>query len=125
MEGETSSAGEYDWTPNTIHSVKQKTHSTRSVNSNGPEFFSITALVYNRPIKFFIDSCSQVTLIPTSQFNKTTPLRPLETEYRYVNYKLIQFEGQTNARVEINGTRKELEISVTTKITNLLLGLDW
>ena len=35
MEEETSSANEDDWTPNTIHSVKQKIHSTRSVSSNG------------------------------------------------------------------------------------------
>ena len=56
MEEETSSANEDDWTPNTIHSVKQKIHSTRSVNSNGPDFFTITALVNNRPIKLIIDS---------------------------------------------------------------------
>ena len=35
IEGETSSAVEDDWTPNTIHSVKQKIHSTRSTNNNG------------------------------------------------------------------------------------------
>ena len=38
-EGETSSGGEDDWTPNTIHSVKQGIHSTLSMNSNGPELF--------------------------------------------------------------------------------------
>ena len=70
MEGETSSPVEDDWTLNTIHSVKQKIHSTRSMNSNGPEFFTISALVNNRPIKFIIDSGSPVTLIPKSQFNK-------------------------------------------------------
>ena len=47
MEGETRSAGEDDWTPNTIHSEEQKIHSTRSIKSNGPEFFTITALVNN------------------------------------------------------------------------------
>ena len=125
MEGETSSAGEDDWTPNTIHSVKQKIHSTRSMSSNGPEFFTITALVNNRPIKFIIDSGSPVTLIPKSQFNKLTPLHPLETEYRDVNDNRIRFEGKTTAKVEINGTRKELELLVTTKKTNPLLGLDW
>ena len=63
MKGETSSAGENDWTPNTIHSVKQKIHSTRSMYRNGPKFFTITALVNNRPIKFIIDSGSPITLI--------------------------------------------------------------
>ena len=125
MEGETSSAGEDDWTPNTIHSVKQKIHSTRSTNINGPEFFTVTALVNNRPIKFIIDSGSPVTLISKSQFNKITPLRTLETEYRDVNDNRIRFEGKTTAKVEINGTRKELELLITTKKTNLLLGLDW
>ena len=125
MAGETSSAGEDDLTPNTIHSVKQKIHSTRSMSNNGPEFFTITALVNNRPIKFIIDSGSPVTLIPKSQFNKLTSLHPLETEYRDVNDNRIRFEGKTTAKVEINGTRKELELLVTTKKTNPLLGLDW
>ena len=62
MEGKTSSAGEDDWTPNTIHSVKQKIHSTRSTNNNGPEFFTVTALVNNQPIKFIKISGSPVTL---------------------------------------------------------------
>ena len=80
MEGETSSAGENDWTPNTIHSVKQQIHSTRSTINNGPEFLTVTALVNNRPIKFIIDSGSPVTIISKSQFKKITPLRPLDTE---------------------------------------------
>ena len=125
MEGETSSSGEDDWTPNTIHSVKQKIHSTRSTNNNGPEFFTVTALVNNRQIKFIIDSGSPVTLISKSQFNKITRLRPLETEYRDVNDNRLRFEGKTTAKVEINGTRKELELLITTKKTNPLLGLDW
>ena len=92
MEEETSSANEDDWTPNTIHSVKQKIHSTRSINSNGPDFFTITALVNNRPIKFIIDSGSPVTLIPKSLFNNITQLHPLKTEYRDVNDNRIQFK---------------------------------
>ena len=125
MEEETSSANEDDWTPKTIHSVKQKIHSTRSINSNGPDFFTITALVNNRPIKFIIDSGSPVTLIPKSLFNNITQLHPLKTEYRVVNDNRIQFEGKTIAKVEIDGKQKELEILVTTKRTNPLLGLDW
>ena len=125
MEEETSSANEDDWTPNTIHSVKQKIHSTRSINSNGPDFFTITALVNNRPIKFIIDSGSPVTIIPKSLFNNITKLHPLKTEYRDVNDNRIQFEGKTIAKVEIDGIQRELEILVTTKRTNPLLGLDW
>ena len=127
MEGETSSAGEDYWTPNTIHSVKQKIHSTRSTNNNGPQFFTITALVINRPIKFIVDSGSPVTLISKSHLNKIIPLRPLETEYRDVNDRRIRLEGKTTAKVEIEikGTRKELELLVPTKKTNPLIGLDW
>ena len=125
MEGETSSAGEDVWTTNTIHLVKQKIHSTRSTNNNGPEFVTVTALVNNRPIKFIIDSGSPVTLITKLQFNTITPLRPLETEYKDVNDNRIRFEGKTTAKVEINGTRKELELLITTKKINPLLGLDW
>ena len=53
---EASSAEEDDWSPNTIHSVNQKVHSTCQTKKNGPEFFIRTALVNNRPINFIIDS---------------------------------------------------------------------
>ena len=107
--------------------MKQKIHLTRSTNNNGPEFFTNTALVNNRPVKFIINSGSPVTLISKSQFNKTkiTPLRPLETKYSDLNDNRIRFEGKTTAKVEINGTRKELELLITTKKTNPPLGLDW
>ena len=42
-----------------------------------------------------------------------------------MNDNRIRFEGKTTAKVEINGTRKELELLVTTQKTNPLLGLDW
>ena len=119
-----SSADDDDLSPNTIHSVNQEVHSTCQIKRNGPEFFTITALI-NRPIKFIIDSCSPVTLIPKSQFNGTTPLRPVGTEYRDVNDNRIKFEGKTTASVEINNKRNNLEILITTKKTNPLLGLDW
>ena len=62
-------------------------------------------------------------MIPKSQFNGITPLRPIGTEYRGVNDNRMKFEGKTTASVEINGKRNELLI--TTKKTNPLLGLDW
>ena len=80
QEHELSSAEDDDWSPNTIHSINQKIHSTRQMKKNGPEFFTLTALVNNRPIKFIIDSGSPVTLIPKSLFNRITPLKPVETE---------------------------------------------
>ena len=125
MEEETKIANEDDWTPNTILSVNQKIHSTRSVNSNGPDFFTTTALVNNRPIKFIIDSGSPVTLIPKPLFNNITQLHPLKTEYRDVNDNRIQLERKTMAKVEIDGKQKEREILVTTKRTNTLHGIDW
>ena len=48
----------------------------------------------------------------------------MEMEYRDVNNNWIQFEGNTPAKVEIKGARKDIEILVTTKKTNPLLGLD-
>ena len=103
MEQETNSAGEDDWTPNTIHSVEEKIRSTRSTNSNGPEFFTIPALVKNRPTKFIIDIGIPVTLISKSQFNNITPPHPLESGYRDVNDNRIQFERKTKTKVEIDG----------------------
>ena len=125
QEHETSSAEEDDWSPNTIHHINQKIHSTRQVNKDGPGFFTRNALVNKRPINFIIDSGSPVTLIPKSLFNETTPLKPLKTEYRDVNDNIIRFEGKTTAMVEINGQQNNLEILITTKKTNPLLGLDW
>ena len=125
QEQETSSSEEDEWSPNTVHCINQKIHSTRQVNKDGPDFFTLTALVNNRPIKFIIDSGSPVTLIPKSLFNGITPLKPLKTEYKDVNDNKIRFEGKTTATVEINGQRNNLEILITTKKTNPLLGLDW
>ena len=125
QDEETSSAEEDEWAPDTIHSIKQKIHSTQSTSINGPEFFTFTALVNNRPIKFIIDSGSPVTLIPKSLFNNITPLKPLETEYRDVNDNRINFEGKSIAKVNVNGKQKHLEILITTKKTNPLLGLNW
>ena len=71
------------------------------------------------------DSGSPVTLTPKSLFNGITQLKPLKTEYRDVNDNKIRFEGKTTATVERNGQRNILEILITTKKTNPLLGLDW
>ena len=66
-----------------------------------------------------------MTLILKSLFNGITPLKPLKTEYRDVFDNKIRFEGKTTATEEINGQRNNLEILITTKKTNPLLGLDW
>ena len=92
QEHETSSAEEDNWSPNTIHCVNQKIHSTRQMRKDGPDFFTLTALVNNRPIKFLIDSGSTVTLIPKSQFNRLTPPKPFEIKNRDLNDNQIRFE---------------------------------
>ena len=50
---------------------------------------------------------------------------PIGTEYRDVNDNRIKFEGKTIASVEVNGKRNNLEVLITAKKTNPLLGLDW
>ena len=50
---------------------------------------------------------------------------PIGTEYRDVNDNRIKFEGKTIASVEVNGKRNNLEVLITTKKINSLLGLDW
>ena len=125
QEDETSSAEEDNLSPNTIHCVIRKIHSPRQMREDGPDFFTLTPLVNNRPIKFIIYSGSLVTLLRKSQFKRKTPLKLLETEYRDVNDNQIRFEGKTTATVEIDRKRNNLEILVTTKKTNPLFGLDW
>ena len=47
-------------------------------------------------------------------------------EYRDVNNnKTKKFEGKTTAEVETNGETKNLELLITTRRTNPLLGLEW
>ena len=72
-----------------------------------------------------IDTCSPKTLIPKSKFNKVTALKLITVDYRYVNANKIKFEGRTTAYFELDGTKHQLEILVTTKNTHPLLGLDW
>ena len=124
-ESEAKSAEEDEWTPNKIHLITKTIHSTKQTASDGQPFITKTALVNNRPIKFTIDSGSPVTLIPKQMFNQITPMRPLQTEYRDVNNNKIQFEGKTIANVEFNRETQKLELLITTKKTNPLLGLDW
>ena len=91
---------------------------------NGPPFYTTTVLVNNRPIKFIIDTGSPVTLIPKSKFNKVTTFKPITVDYRDVNDNTIKFEGRTTANVELDGTKQQLELLVTTKNTHPLHGLD-
>ena len=124
-EHETSGAEDDNWSSNTIHSVNQKVHLTRQMKKNGLKFFTLFALVDNRPNNLIIDSGSPLSLILKSQLNRITPLKTVETEYRDVNDNGIRFEGKTIATVEISWKRNDLEILVTLKKTNHLLGLDW
>ena len=89
------------------------------MKKDGPEFYTLTALVNNRSIKFIINSDSPVTFIPKSQLNRITLLKPNETEYRDVKVNRIRFEWKTIATVEIDGKRNNLEVLVTTKRTNI------
>ena len=42
-----------------------------------------------------------------------------------MNNNWVKFEEKTTASVEMNGKRNDLEVLLTTKKTNPLLGLDW
>ena len=54
-----------------------------------------------------------------------TTLKPITVDYRDVNDNKIKFEGKSTANVELDGTKHQLEILVTTRNTHPLLGLDW
>ena len=125
QDSEATSAEQDNWTPSKIHSINNTVHSTRQIYKDGQPFFTVTVLVNNRPIKFIIDSGSPVTLIPKQKFNGTTIKYPLNEEYRDVNNNKIKFEEKTMASIEKYGEKKKLELLITTKRTNPLLGLDW
>ena len=68
MEEDTYSAEEDDWTPaDRIYSIQQKNHSLGTNGKNGPQFYTATLLVNERPSKFILDTGSPVTLIPKSE----------------------------------------------------------
>ena len=96
-EHETSSAEEDDWTIQSEHNPFRKQEDPfNTPNEKGrPEFFTLTALVNYRPIKFIIDSGSPLTLVSNSQYNRMTALKLLETDYRIVYDNRIRFEGKT------------------------------
>ena len=56
-----------------------------------------------------------VTLIPKSKFNNTTVMKPVTIEIRDVNNNRIKSEGKTTASVEMDGTKQQLELLITTK----------
>ena len=124
-EEETNSADEDDWTPEEIYSIHPKIRSLTTNTKNGPPFYTTTVLVNNRPIQFLIDTGSPVTLIPQSNFNKVTTLKPITVDYRDVNNNKKKFEGRTTANVELDGEKHQQELLVTIKNTHPLLGLDW
>ena len=84
-ELEASSAEEDEWSPNKIHLITRTVRSTKQNTKDGQPFFTTTALVINRPIKFLNDSGSPVTLVPKQLVNQITPIQLLNTEYRDVN----------------------------------------
>ena len=124
-EEEADSADDDDWTPDRLHSIQNKIHSLATNNKNGPLFYTATLFVNNRPIKFVIDTGSPVTLIPKSKFNKVRALKSITVDYRNVNDNKIKFEGRTTTNIELDGTKYQLELLITTKITHTLLALDW
>ena len=99
-------------------------HSTKQISKYGQPFFTVTVLVNNRPIKVIIDSGSPVTLISKQTFNGITTIYPLHEEYRDVNNNKTKFDGKTMTNIEKDGEKKKLELLITTKRTNPLLGLD-
>ena len=121
-ESEATSAEGDGWSPNKIYHITRTVH---SITRDGQPFLTTTALVNMSPIKFIIDSGLTVTLIPKQMFNEITPKRPLHTENRDVNNNKIKIEERTSAKVETNGATKKIELPITTKRTNPLLGLDW
>ena len=122
---ETTSADEFDWTPDRTHSNQQEINSLRTRSSNGQPLYTKTIFVKDQPIQFIVDTGSPVTKLPTVKFNKITTIRPATEYYRDVNDIKIKFEGKTTANIKIDSVKKQLKLLITTKPTHPLLGLTW
>ena len=112
----SSSAEEDNWDYNKIQSIN---------NKKKGDYFHVTLLVNNAPIKLIVDSGSPVTLIPQRPFNEITKVEKVETNYKDVNNNTIEFVGSTEAMVRTNNTTLQLSILITKANITPLMGLDW
>ena len=112
----SSSAEEDNWDYNKIQSID---------NEKKGDYFHVTLLVNNAPIKFIVDSGSPVTLKAQRLFNEITKVEKLETNYKDVNNNTIEFVGSTEAMVRTNNTTLQLPILFTKANITPLMGLDW
>ena len=110
---ETSSAEEDDWSPNTIHSVNQKTLSTRQMNKDVPEFLTLMALVNNRPIKFKLDRGSPVTLIGKFVISMDTGMTDPQVNHIMEDPDITtlerKFEKRFNGNHTVNGLKEMIQ----------------
>ena len=120
-----SSNAEDQWTPDRIHLIQRTINSTHRMDKKSENYYTETILVNGRPIKFIVDTGSPVTLIPMAKFNNTTKIKPMTEKYKDVNDNNINFMGKTTAEIEFDGKKKNLELLITKRNTNPLLGLDW
>ena len=93
QEHETSSAEEDDWSPNTIHCINQKIHSTRQVNKDGPDFFTLTACL---PCKM-----SGKNIKPNIPSTETNSLPPLNNPNEEIQMDFIGPITKNNRRFYI------------------------
>ena len=114
MDRTASPADEDNWDYDKIQKINN--------NKKKGDYFYVTLLVYNAPIKFIIDSGSPVTLIPQRLFNKTTKVEKMNIDYKDVNANNIVFVGQTNATVKTNTTSLQLPLLNTKANITPLMG---
>ena len=54
-----------------------------------------------------------------------TVVKPVNEDYRDVKDNIMKLEGKILANVQLDYTKQQLELLITTKKTHALLGLDW
>ena len=126
----SSPADEDNWDYNKIQSINKN-------NKNKGEFFHAMLLVNDVPLKFKLDSGSQVTLIPHGTFNDNSEVTKLYTNYKEVNDNKIEFLRQTKATIktnkqrnkqtnkQTNNTTLQLPLLITKANITPLMGLHW
>ena len=113
----TSSAKEDNWDYDKIQKINN--------NEKKNDYFYVTILVNNAPIKFIIDSGSPVTLIPQRLFNEITKVVKMNNDYKDLNDNKVDFIEQTNATVKTNTTTLQLPLLNTKANITPLMGLHW
>ena len=93
-----------------------------SVNSTEEEW-NITVEIYNKPLKFKLDTGAKCNVLPIEKLDSTIQLKPTTTRLVSYSGNLIELEGTVVLPVSYKGKKYSLQFYVVNKPVQAILGL--